>query len=142
MKPAFGPSLRKKVILIVVINQTIEVINPSFLLHAGIEPIHRPLAGGEVILRTQSFLVKRPGRHRQSLRIIGLNNLILVDVSPVTTCLVHDLHLCLLAKKSPDIPTGWHQAVASPAGRAFYDFAIEEQVYAGVALVIAATDEK
>ena len=89
-------------------------------------------------LRTQRLLVKRPGHNRLPFWFIGLNNMIYVDVSPVATRLIYDLHLCVLTGKSAHVPTGGHQTVASPARRTFYNFAINEQVYTGVALVIAA----
>ena len=36
VNPALGPTLGEKVILAIVVNQTVQIINPAFLLHAGV----------------------------------------------------------------------------------------------------------
>src|ERR1051325_97308 len=142
MQPAFPPPLCEEVILALIINQTVEVVNPTFLFRAWIQPIHGPLAGAEVELRAQRLLVKRLGYDRQPLWFIGLNNLIDVNMSPPAACHIYDLHLCVLAHKSAHIPTGRRQTVASPASRTAQHFPVNEQVHTGVTFVIASTNAK
>ncbi len=108
MNPAFPPALREQMILAVVINQSIHVIDPALLFRTGIQSVHRPLARSEVKLRAQRFLIKRPGRHRQTLRFIGLDDVIHIDVPPITPCLVNNLHLRLLPPEMAHIPTRRH----------------------------------
>jgi hypothetical protein len=86
--------------------------------------------------------VERLGYHGQPLRFVGLNNLIHVDVPPITARLIHDLHLRVLAEKLAHIPTGRHQTIASPAGRTFDGFAINKKVQTGIMLIVAAADAK
>src|SRR5438045_5243398 len=88
------------------------------------------------------FLIKRLSDHGNLFGAVGLNNLIDVDMSPVTTRLVDDLHLRILANEAAYIPTGRRQPIASPAGGAAHNLAVNEKVQAGMVLVIAAADPK
>ena len=140
MEPALGPALCEQVVLAIVIDQAVEVVDPTLLLHAGVEPIHGPLARGEMELRAQRFLVEgRPG-FRQALGLVRLHQARHVDVAPIAAGLVHQFHLRGLAHEPAHIPTGGSEVIALPPGRAAHDFAADQQVAAGVTLGVAAAD--
>src|SRR5262249_19230275 len=114
MNPAFGPSLRKEVVFTIVINQAIEIIHPTLLTLARIQPVHGPLTSSKMKLRTQGLPVKRLGNRGQPLRLISLDDICHVNVTPITGRFVNDLHLRVLVKEFAHIPAGGGEAVASP----------------------------
>ena len=142
MYPALRPSLGEQMVLAIVINQAVQIIHPALLLLAGIQPVHRPLAGGKMKLRTQRLVVKRPGRHRQALRLVRLDKVIHIDVAPITAGLIHDLNPRHLPPKPADIPARRHQIITAPARGTLDHLAFDDEVEAGVVFVIPAANAK
>jgi len=88
--PFSALTLGKKVILAFVVNQTVQVIKPAFLLHTGVQSGHRPLPRREMKLRTERLLLQRAGRHWQPLRGVRLHDARNIDVPPLAAgCINH-----------------------------------------------------
>ena len=77
---------------------------------------------------------------RWFLRRIGLSDACHVNVAPIARGSVHDLDLRDLTFPMANVPACRGQVIAFPAGGAFDDLAVDQQVQAGVDFGVAAAD--